>query len=76
MFILLVMEKPKLSEPLNQSEVIVSTVQSFQAFDTIRYGDICWQIWTTAFEMEKGHERLDSVFAYFLILEVLSFFIL
>lgn len=61
MCVLLVMEKQKLSEPLKQSEAIVSKVQRFEAFDTIRSGDICWQLLTTAVEMEKGHERVDSV---------------
>lgn len=39
----LVMEKPRLSEPLNQYETIVlKMVQSFEAFDTVRNKAICW----------------------------------
>lgn len=44
------MEKPKLCDPLTQSEAVcVEKVQRFQTFDTLKYGDICWPELTTAF---------------------------
>lgn len=40
-------EKPKVSEALNQYETIM--LKLLEAFATIKYGDICWPTFNTAF---------------------------